>query len=401
MKNFLYICILFLSLSAFSQDLWIQRDSLNGPPRSNAAAFVIENDGYVVSGYDGSSRKRSMVSYDPEQDDWDNEESLGNNTGDGLNRSSAMSFSAHGLGFVCMGEGNSFIFSDLWMYDKYTETWTQMANFPGEPRTQGISFEMDNIGFVGLGKASDFATYLNDLWSYDYLANAWTQVSNFPGSSRVDAIGVAMGGKAYIGLGRDSTSFPVDIYEYYPANDTWQQIADFPGTPRINATSFARFPQLFVTTGDDGFNYLNDTWEYNYFGDSWSQKSNFPGAGRAGCISMAVNDRYFVGAGFGNGEFYDDFYEYTFALGIADQNVYSISSFPNPSNGNFTLQISGINEPLNFILYDINGKEISFDLEQIDHELYQFSLNQVEKGTYFIQIASKTEVISVQSIILL
>lgn len=392
--------LMLLSFSLFSQDLWIQRDSLNGPPRSNAAAFEIGDNGYVVSGYDGSNRKRSMVSYDPFQDDWDDEESLGGASGDGLNRASAMSFSAYGFGFVCMGEGTNFIFSDCWLYDPYTESWTQMANFPGEPRTQGISFSHSDKGYVGLGKAADFATFLNDLWSYEYLTNTWTQVADFPGTSRVDAFGVAMGGKAYVGLGRDSTSFPNDVYEYFPADDTWQQIADFPGTPRINTTAFARFPQLFITTGDDGFNYLNDTWEYNYFGDVWTQKTDFPSPGRAGSIAITVDNRYFVGAGYGNGLFYDDFYEYVFVFGIGEKVEISLSTYPNPSNGNFTLKTNEYFGELDFELFDQGGKKISYYKNNLGNNTFQFSLDNPLKGNYYLQVSSAGRIISIQSLII-
>ena len=398
--RFLTAYFILLSFGASSQDLWIQRDSLNGPPRSNAAAFEILDIGYVVSGYDGSNRKRSMVSYDPLQDDWDNEESLGGATGDGLNRASAMGFSAYGYGFVCMGEGSSFIFSDCWLYDPYMETWTQMANFPGEARTQGISFSHGDLGFVGLGKASDFSTFLNDLWSYDYVTNTWTQVADFPGSARVDAIGVSMGGKAYVGLGRDSTSFPNDVYEYFPGDDTWQQIADFPGTPRINATAFARFPQLFITTGDDGFNYLNDTWEYNYFGDVWTQKTDFPGLGRAGCISISVDNRYFVGAGYGNGTFYDDFYEYVFVFGVEDNINISVSTYPNPSNGSFILKVDEPIYDLDFELYDLQGRVINYNQETLNKNSYQFEIESPIRGSYFLEISRGGKIIGLRKLII-
>src|SRR5690606_40150036 len=100
---------------SFTQDICARAVSLNGPPRANAAAFVANENGYVVSGYDGYNKKRSMVSYDPTQDDWDNEQSLGGSTGDGLIRTSAVGFQAYGYGFICMGEGDGWIFSDLWM----------------------------------------------------------------------------------------------------------------------------------------------------------------------------------------------------------------------------------------------------------------------------------------------
>ncbi|MBD3635915.1 MAG: T9SS type A sorting domain-containing protein [Crocinitomicaceae bacterium] len=383
-------------------DLWTQADSLNGPPRANAAAFVILDNGWVVSGYDGFNKKKSMVSYDPLQDDWDDELSLGGASGDGLNRTSAMSFQAWEYGFVCMGEGEGFVFSDLWMYNHYTQTWTQMANFPGTARTQGVSFEVDNIGYVGLGKAGDFATYLKDLWSYDYLTNSWTQVADFPGTARIDAVGAQMGGKAYVGLGRDATSYPVDFYEYYPANDTWAQKTDFPGTARANACSFARFPQFFVTTGEDGLGFLNDTWQYNYFGDTWFQMTDFPGDPRAGAIALEIANRFYVGTGYGNGNYYDDFYEYAFAASTSENDLIEMICYPNPTTDNLFIRLDKNLSNIAISVYNISGQQVISEtyFDQLSATTYSISLNGLVPGEYLIVLTSDNSFLTSQPVIL-
>lgn len=399
MKNLLLLSLLVASFS-YGQDLWIQKDSMNGPPRANCATFVSGDDGYVVTGYDGFGKKKSMVSYDISQDDWDDELSLGGSSGDGLNRSSSVGFSINGMGFICTGEGTGFMFSDLWMFDRFTNTWTQMANFPGGARTQAVSFEMDEMGFVGLGKADDFTTLLNDFYKYDFNTNTWTQVADFPGTPRMDAIATKMGGKAYVGLGRDASSFPNDFYEYFPADDTWSQKSDFPGTPRANAVSFARFPQLFVTTGDDGFNYLGDTWEYNYFGDVWTQRTDFPGGPRAGAISLSILDRFYVGSGFANGNYYDDFYEYTFVFSIGDEQTIDFSLYPNPAQSFVNLSFSmALNNPT-FQLFDVSGKEVQFNDLVSSASASEFVLNlaTVESGTYFILVSENGNKIGMKQI---
>ncbi|UKN02435.1 T9SS type A sorting domain-containing protein [Paracrocinitomix mangrovi] len=400
MKLLVLAFLVSTSFLAISQDIWTQKDSLNGPPRANASAFVVLDNGYVVGGYDGFSKKRSMVSYDPIQDDWDNEEQLGGNTGDGLNRASAVSFQAYGFGFVCMGEGDGWLFSDLWMYDPYNDTWTQMANFPGESRTQAVAFEIDNIGFIGTGKASDFATFLKDFWSYDYLSNNWTQVADFPGTARLDAVGCTMGGKGYVGLGKDANSLPNDFYQYDPINDTWSSIASFPGTARMNAVSFANFPQLFVTTGDDGFSYLKDNWEYNYFGDSWQQVTDFPGEARSGAISFVIGNSQYVGTGFNSGTYYDDFYEYVFTLDIKDPIQIDANIYPNPTNGAFSIILSALFNQPTFVLYNSSGKQISL-LSPInsDKNKFTFEMQNLTSGTYYLSVYESNELKITQPII--
>jgi N-acetylneuraminic acid mutarotase len=400
-KKFFTIAVISYGSFGLSQDLWIQKDSLNGPPRSDATSFTLGYDGYVVSGLTSAGRKKSMVSYDQIQDDWDNELSLGGSTGDGLNRSSAMSFQAYGFGFVCMGEGDGFLFSDLWLYDPTLQTWTQMADFPGTKRTQGVGFDIDNIGYIGLGKADDLSTLLKDFWAYDYMSNQWSQLSDFPGSARLDAIGGRMGGKAYVGLGRDDISFPIDFYEYSPIDDSWIQKANFPGTPRANSASVAKFPQFYLFTGDDGVSYLNDTWEYNYFGDSWSQRTDFPGGPRAGCISLEIQGRYYVGAGFGNGIYYDDFYEYTFVLGNQENDILEISVFPNPSTGKFTVKLGNSVNNAEIKIFNSLGEQIYNTVAFSNSLNINLRNSFIQAGNYFIVIESDDKIIQTQQISLL
>ncbi|MEZ4924067.1 MAG: kelch repeat-containing protein [Crocinitomicaceae bacterium] len=397
------IHILFLLLlvtNSLAQDAWIQVDSLNGPPRANAVSFIIGDEGYITTGYDGSSKKRSMVSYDYQQDDWDNELSLGGTTGDGLNRSSAISFTAWGYGFVGLGEGTGFMFTDLWMYDKYTDSWTQMANFPGGARAQAISFCIDNIGYVGLGKLSDLATFANDLWAYDFLTNNWSQKSDFPGTARIDAIGETLGAKGYVGLGHDSNGYPNDFYEYDPQTDNWDQKADFPGSPRSNAATLGIFPQLLVITGGDAFNYFNDCWEYNYFGDVWIQRADFPGGSRSGACAFVVDGRAFAGTGYSDGQYFDDWYEYGFQLGTSELIQLNISIFPNPATTNFQIDLSKTEKKINISIYNCIGQDVSAQFSQeIQDNVYQLNCNDIVSGQYFIIVSEEDKLLTTYPLI--
>lgn len=388
MKSFLSaVCILSVTVG-FTQDAWIQRDSIKGPTRANAVSFVIDNDdGYIVSGYDGFGKKRSSVSYDVDQDDWDSEVSLGGISGDGLNRTSAIGFNAGNFGFVGLGEGDGFVFQDLWKYDKQTDTWTQVADFIGPARTQAVSFAIDRFGYVGTGKGADLSTLYDDFYKYDEELNTWTQIADFPGTGRMDAVGTTVGAQGYVGFGYDGSTYTSDFHQYFPLTDTWNQIASFPGTPRINAVSFGVFPQLFIATGDDGFNYLNDTWEYNIIGNVWTQKADFPGAPRSGASAFVIENRPFVGAGFGSGTYYDDFYEYTFTLSLEEKIVLDVSTYPNPTSDLLNIHLSkGLQNP-DLRLFNSAGKEVSIDLvaEKGNKDL-KVNLSNLESGIYYLGI---------------
>lgn len=396
------LLIIGSAITIYGQDSWVQMDSVNGPGRANAATFVLNDDGYVVAGYDGFNKKRFAVSYDVSQDDWDGEVSLGGASGGGLNRTSPISFEAYGFGFVGLGEGDGYMFSDLWQFDRFTDTWTQMADFTGGARTQAVAFSINDIGFVGLGKFNDYSTLMKDFWSYDYLLNSWVQISDFPGTARMDAIASRMGERGYVGLGYDGSSFPVDFYEYYPFDDTWAQKANFPGTPRINAVSFAIFPQFFVTTGDDGFAYLNDTWEYNYFGNVWTQKVDFPGPGRSGAVAFVIGYRCFVGTGFSAGIYHDDLYEYVYPLSTESTINVDLALYPNPVNDEFYFSLPGI-ENAKIKLFDVSGKEISASL-QIENSGggdYKVRVKQIESGNYYLLVLNENNVIANQKLVII
>jgi len=403
MSRFYIIAILsFLALRSNAQDIWIQRDSVNGPSKANCVSFVIGDDGYIATGYDGFNKKRSMFSYDIDQNDWDDEESLGGVSGDGLNRTSAIGFSCDNWGFIGLGEGDGFVFQDMWMFDKVLGTWTQMADFGGPARTQAVGFHIGSLGYVGLGKGADLSTLYNDFWEFDYQTNNWTQLTDFPGTARMDAVGIDMVGKGYVGLGYDGSSYPNDFWEYFPSTDTWTAKADFPGTPRGNATGFAVFPQLWVTTGDDGFNYLKDTWEYNYFGDSWIQRADFPGEARSGATSVVIENRGFVGTGYGSGFYYDDFYEYTILLEVSEPIEVSAKVFPNPAESAFNITLNKDFELADLKIYNNIGQDISslFTIDKDNNYSFKVSINDVSTGTYYLAIFEDNKMVINQQITL-
>ena len=247
MRPLTVLFLIIVSSSIWSQDTWIQRDSVNGAPRSVASAFALNDDAYVLTGLDEFGFRRSMVEYDLSQDDWDDAIGLGGSAGDELNRGSAVAFSAAGYGFCGLGTGTAEYFGDFWKYDPVTLAWTQIADFGGGNRREAIAFGIDSLGYVGTGQSSTGLN--NDFWKYDFLDNTWTPVANFPGTARRDAVGFTMGGQGYIGTGADATSYTTDFWAYYPLTNTWDQKADFPGTPRRGAAGFGLFPTAFIATG--------------------------------------------------------------------------------------------------------------------------------------------------------
>lgn len=401
MKNRLFIGLLLgTSLPIFAQDSWIQRDSVNGAPKSSGSIFTLNDDAYFLTGLDEFGFKRSMYSYDVSQDDWDDELSLGGDAGDGLNRGSAVAFSVGGFGFCGLGTGSAEYFKDFWKYDPVLNVWTQMADFEGTARREAVAFTVGDNAYVGTGQ--DAAGLTNDFWQYDYEFNNWIQIADFPGTPRRDAVSISMGGQGYVGTGVDATTYKSDFWAYYPLTDTWDQKADFPGTPRHGSVGFGLFPTAFIALGEDNtFTYKKDIWEYNYFADTWTQRTNFPGAGRVQAVAIVVEGRAFVGTGY-NGNFFDDFYEYLPILSVDEEIELIANIFPNPATTTFQIALKENLHDVKVQIYNELGQDISsqFEISQTSPSQIQIGVNDVSKGMYYIRLTSDSGSVSTKSILI-
>lgn len=361
------IAITFITLTfvgiVFSQDSWQQMDSVKGPAKGSCAAFVLQNEGFIIGGLDDFGFKRKMYSYDPSQNDWDDELSIGGLNGDGLDRGSASSFSINGKGYICLGQGQTNpYFRDLWEYNHETQAWTQKADFIGTARRQAVGFALDEFGYVGTGQ--DALGLCKDFYRFDPLTNSWTQLNDFPGTARRQAVAFTMGAEAFLGTGDDGV-LRNDFWMYETSTDTWIQKANFPGTPRAGATGWGIFPTGFIATGEDiNFDYTKDVWEYNYFSNSWVQRADLPASGRKNAIAFVLNGIAYLGTGF-NGTFLDDFYAYTGIVGVNELAQHNLSSFPNP----MTEQTSFIwNQSIavdQIKIYSITGSNVTEQFEII------------------------------------
>lgn len=400
MKSILYTTLILLGISsAFGQDIWTYKDSVNGPPRSAGATFVANGDGFVCGGFDGTGFTRKMYSYTLWQDDWDDEESLGGLNFDGIDRASASGFSAYNKGYICLGQGESnAYFDDLWEYDPSTHAWTQKADFIGTPRREAVSFALNNIGYVGTGQDDNGLT--NDFYAYDPITNTWSQVSDFGGSPRKEAVGFTMGGRGYVGTGDDGI-YQKDFWEYNAETDQWTQKADFPGTPRKAAVGWGMFPQAFICTGEDiNFEYQNDLWEYNYFSNSWVQRADFMGPGRSNAIAFVVDYLAFVGMGYNSGTFYDDFYSYNRIVGTDELTFENtINLYPNPTSEYCYLDAL-INQD-DIIVYDQAGKEVTNRvITTTENGKTKLILTDLNSGIYYVSgISGETNATFVSKII--
>jgi len=387
LKTALFLFNILVLHVMHAQDYWLQKDTVNGPPKSAASSFVLENRAYIIAGTDDLEYKRKMYSYRADQNDWDDEVSLGGDGGDGLARIGATSFAltneGQSKGYVCMGQTQTIAFmNDLWEYDRSTEAWTQKANFTGAPRREAVSFVIDNKAYVGTGSSA--AGLKKDFYVYDPSNNTWEQVSDFAGTARRAAVGFSMDAYGFVGTGDDGTLCQ-DFWMYNPQTDQWLQKANFPGSARSGACGWAAFPVCYLGTGEDAAHtFHNDLWEYNYFLNSWTQRANLPGPGRKNAIAFYLDGWGHIATGYNNGVFFDDLWAYSGTASLATDSQQQLRLKPNPSTD--FVEFVASSPEARFQIFSTTGTEVKTTFVQ-NATQFTIDVRALPTGTYFLVLS--------------
>jgi len=200
---------------------WIQIADFGGSARYGAVAFSIDNKGYIGTGYDGNYLKDFWM-YDPGTNEWTQKVSVG-----GSKRRDAVAFTINGKGYICTGINNGAYESDFWEYDPGTDLWTRkrdIANVSDHTydddyaivRTSAVAFSAGGLGFVVSGGKG---TVSSDTWAYDPGTDLWEEKSKLEGSTRMEAVAFTLANKGYVMTGRSSGYYYDDIWCFYPDDE--------------------------------------------------------------------------------------------------------------------------------------------------------------------------------------
>lgn len=223
-------------------------------------------------------------------------------------------FSIGNYGYAGLGDDEydfAKLSDKLWRFDPSTNSWAQMANFPGSARVAPANFVIGHKAYLVTGSVKSSGTCVTECWAYDAITNTWTQKANFPGGARTYAAAFSIGGKGYVGTGaKETTHFYKDFYAYDTATDAWTRIADFGGIARDGDCGFAVNGKGYVCFGQDStFIGHKDIWEYDTGSNVWTQKSDafnslVGGSGFVICnniyVGTASSSDYFGGGGLTN-----------------------------------------------------------------------------------------------------
>lgn len=288
--------------------------SFGGSPRNGAVSFLINNIGYIGTGYTNESvaRAKDFWSYDASSKIWTQVAPFIGST-----RNDAVAFVSGGKAYV--GTGYDGITAtdngykkDFYEYSPSGNSWKAIADFPGSPRQYATAFSVGDVGYVGLGYSS--AGYFQDVYKYDVASDSWTEMATFLGGKRRGASAFTIGGIAYVGFGTNNSGTNVrDLYQFEPAGNSgkglWTQKTvfdddegDFP-TARTGALALVINNLGYIVAGASN----SDVWEYDPTTDIWVEKTAFPST-RGYAAGFVVNNIGYFGTGLASSSRYDDFW---------------------------------------------------------------------------------------------
>jgi N-acetylneuraminic acid mutarotase len=243
----------FLYEYNLNNDSWISR-AVMPTPRSGFVSFVIDGKAYVTLG--GSN---SMDAYDPLTNSWSSRSSFPS-----IDRNESVSFVIGTDAYVGTGkdnDGNSF--SDFYKYNSITNSWSSISNFPTN-RSSAVSFSIDGKGYVGTGLINFNNPLESDLWEYNPINDSWIQKSSLPTPGRYAALGFNANGKGYIATGETYNPFSLlsDLWEYNNVTDTWiQLLPNYEGGGTNYSSGMFLDSSIYIGGGSPGWR--NDFYVYS------------------------------------------------------------------------------------------------------------------------------------------
>ena len=398
-RQILLFALLFSVNFLIAQDWEAVAPLPNGSPdaRHHPVTFSIDGYGYLVTGDRGGEASRDFWRYEALTDTWEELPDF-----PGAPRSFSYGTSRGTKAYVGFGGFGGTAYNDLWEYDSETEEWTELSSCPCAVRYHPAFVQLDDKIFVGMGNGS---SNFNDWWEYDIPTDTWTQKDDLPGPTRHHPFYFGIDNIAYVGFGHGNSvggnlSIYKDFYKFDPATDEWTQLNDFPGEARVAGTQFDYGGKGYVLSGDgDDHSFMEEGefWEYTPETDSWTQLPSHPGSSSRWAPGNFVIDNYvYFMCGLSDVQLEWDMMRYELEpLNTSTDEVVptTVNVFPNPVIDVFVIddeisQFSEIRLMNNYgqIVRNINTNEVAVDV--------------LPSGLYYLQFF-KEELVHTQKIMII
>ncbi|MDE5421466.1 galactose oxidase [Ancylomarina sp. DW003] len=294
---------------------WIKGSSFEGRPRGGAVSFVIGDNVYVGTGYDGKDALKTFYKYSL-QEGWSKISDF-----PGTARREAVAFTANGKGYVGTGvDEDDNRLADFYEYTPASDSWVKVPNdFTGGARQNAVAFSINNIGYVGTGYGWQEGEDRNNLKDFYKFENGnWTKIA-FDGEKSRNATTFVINDKAYVVSGDNSLKY---VWEYDPAtvsgdSNGWtsKKYLDDDNNredvQRSEAVSFVINNKGYIVTGKIG-GYSREVWEYEPTTDKWVERTSLEDEvrSREDAVAFTLSDRGFFTTGSASGIYLDDTWEF-------------------------------------------------------------------------------------------
>lgn len=294
---------------------WVRLSDYDGDGRTGAVGFTIDGEAYIGLGSDGDSYLLDFYKYNSDLNFWDEIASF-----PGSGRISAVAFDLNGKGYVGTGYNEDLDveeLADFWEYDPGTDTWSQIADFPGEARYSAVAFSVGGKGYVGTGFNG---SYEKDFFSYNSSTGEWSEVQSGFGAKRESAFAFVIDDIAYVGSGSSNGLFLYDFWAFDAATETWGELSknsdddDYDeyllAMERSDAAAFVMDGLAYITTGADP-SYLTSVVSYDPINNLWEDDyTDFEGSARIGAVAFVLDDLGYLVTGASTSRRLDDIWAF-------------------------------------------------------------------------------------------
>ncbi len=236
-----------------------------------------------------------------------------------------------------------FLFCILFFLNGFGQTWTQLTDFPGLERDDGVAFVINNKAYCGSGLQVGF-TLATDFYSFDLGTETWSTVASMPaGKERQYACGFTDGTNGFVFGGEAGGTDLNDLWMYSPTSNSWTAKASKPGNGVRGASCFVIGNIAYIIGGAFTTNdAINEVWAYDMIANTWTQKNNLSITNWRGS-GAAANGKGYLLYGMNSAYAYSRYlYEYNPLL---DSWTYK-STFAGPGTGKVYANMQAINNDL-------------------------------------------------------
>ena len=288
-------------------------------------------------------------------------------------------FGIDGKAYILKGE-QSFVpyTKQVWEYTADTDTWSQLADFPGPARGRANGDDWNGKYYYGFGESAQGS--LNDLWEFNPVSGEFTELPSCPCEGRAHPGFIAHNDKVFMGGGRANNENLRDWWVYDMITQEWSQKEDIPGGVRYHSFQFEIDGFIYIGGGRD------ETWSsYNIATEEWTAIDNYPERRESGTPFSHEGKGYILSGFILNGDLSPEnyFLEYDPALD-------TWTALPAHPEGNRTKCSSFL---IDEYLYFYGGYE--YGLNDDDGRMWRYQIGEAEEPNSIQEIESTNQNISI------